>query len=125
MKTSIIVKLFFSFILVSVFFVSCGKKTKQEESAVLSQIMKTKVMRVGTDFVGTPFAYYVDGKPTGFEVELMEAIASELGVLRFGNKITSSRVHGSRRSKTNWPNRANSRDEQALSQVDLFAIIQG
>jgi len=59
---------------------SCGKQIVNKKSDVLDRILKTGVIKVGTDFVGTPFAFYKDNNPTGFEVDLIEAMAAELSV---------------------------------------------
>lgn len=67
-------------LLLSVFMFSCSKDQPRNTSDMLSRITESKVLKVGTDFVGTPFAFYQDGKVVGFEVELIHEIAKELGV---------------------------------------------
>lgn len=62
---------------------SCSRPQEEKKggSEVLDRIRKTGVLKVGTDFVGTPFAFYdEEGNPVGFEVELLQAIADEMGV---------------------------------------------
>lgn len=75
-----IIYIFILFVLMPVFFISCSKCSQKKSSTakVLSRIQQTGVIRVGTDFVGTPFAFYKDGKETGFEVELVTSIAKAL-----------------------------------------------
>ncbi|EFK97819.1 extracellular solute-binding protein family 3 [sediment metagenome] len=64
----------------SCFITSCGKKNNDVGNVLLNKVLSEKKIRIGTDFVGTPFAFYQDGKETGFEVELMQNIASDIGV---------------------------------------------
>lgn len=68
------------FIIIILIITSSCSKTNTKNSEVLDRILSKGVIRVGTDFLGTPFAYYQDNVPTGFEVELVEAIAKELNV---------------------------------------------
>ena len=70
-----LISLFFAF-----FLVSCSKEQSKNSPDSLDKITEKKILRVGTDFVGTPFAYYQDGKEVGFEVELIQELGKELGV---------------------------------------------
>lgn len=49
------------------------------EDAVLASIAKSGTYRVGVDATFAPFEFSQDGKKTGFDIELVEAIAKELG----------------------------------------------
>jgi polar amino acid transport system substrate-binding protein len=46
---------------------------------VIEKIKKTKVLTVGTDATFKPFEFKVDGKYTGFDIDLINAVAAELG----------------------------------------------
>ena len=67
-------------LVLSIFMLSCSKDQPEKPSDLFSRITETKVLKVGTDFVGTPFAFYQDGKEIGFEVDLIQEVARELGV---------------------------------------------
>lgn len=49
---------------------------------VVDKIKQTKVFTVGTDATFKPFEFKVDGKYTGFDIELIEAVAKELGAAK-------------------------------------------
>ena len=59
-----------------------GAGTAQAADAVLEQIQKTGEFRVGVDATFAPFEFVKDGNKTGFDVELVEAIAKEIGAKR-------------------------------------------
>lgn len=67
-------------LLLSFFILSCSKEQPGNESDMLSKITESKILKVGTDFSGSPLAFYLDGKAVGFEVELIQELAKELGV---------------------------------------------
>lgn len=46
---------------------------------VVDKIKQTKVFTVGTDATFKPFEFKVDGKYSGFDIELIEAVAKQLG----------------------------------------------
>lgn len=52
------------------------------EDSVLASIAKTGSYRVGVDATFAPFEFSKDGKKTGFDIELVEAIARELGAAK-------------------------------------------
>ncbi|PWC53171.1 transporter substrate-binding domain-containing protein [Azospirillum sp. TSO22-1] len=52
------------------------------DDAVLASIAKTGTYRVGVDATFAPFEFSQDGKKTGFDIELVEAIAKELGATK-------------------------------------------
>lgn len=47
--------------------------------AVMTEIAKTGVFRVGVDATFAPFEFVKDGKKTGFDIELVEALAKKIG----------------------------------------------
>ncbi len=49
---------------------------------VTDKIKQTKVFTVGTDATFKPFEFKVDGKYTGFDIELVEAVGKELGATK-------------------------------------------
>ena len=67
-------------LMLSIFMFSCSKDLSENSPDRLSRITESKILKVGTDFAGTPFTFYQDGKEAGFEVELIQEIAKELGV---------------------------------------------
>lgn len=50
-----------------------------KKDGVVEKIKKTQVLNVGTDATFKPFEYKNNGKYEGFDIELMEAVAKELG----------------------------------------------
>lgn len=67
-------------VIILLFCISCSKAPQVEDKGIYEKILKKKVIRVGTDFVGTPFAFIKDGKETGFEVDLMQALVKKLNL---------------------------------------------
>ena len=63
----------------------CGGSTPapaakpEAPKTVLDKIKQTKTFTVTTDATFKPFEYKVDGKYMGFDIELIEAVAKELG----------------------------------------------
>jgi polar amino acid transport system substrate-binding protein len=63
----------------------CGGSTPapaakpEAPKGVLDKIKQTKTFTVTTDATFKPFEYKVDGKYMGFDIELIEAVAKELG----------------------------------------------
>jgi polar amino acid transport system substrate-binding protein len=49
---------------------------------VVDKIKQTKVFTVGTDATFKPFEFKVDGKYSGFDIDLVEAVAKELGATK-------------------------------------------
>lgn len=52
---------------------------KEKNTGVLAKIKQEKVLKVGTDATFKPFEYKNDGKYEGFDIDLIEAVAKELG----------------------------------------------
>ncbi len=67
-------------LLLGFFMFSCSKDSSVNTPDRLSRITESRLLKVGIDFSGTPFAFYQEGKEVGFEVELIQEIARELGV---------------------------------------------
>ena len=66
--------------LVALTMVGCsGNKPAAKEDGVVAKIQKTKVLTVGTDATFKPFEYKNNGKYEGFDIDLIEAVAKELG----------------------------------------------
>ena len=63
---------------------SCSKhksaSPSQGNSDVLNRVVTKKALRVASEFKGPPFTLKQNGENVGFEVDLMNAIAKELGV---------------------------------------------
>ncbi|WP_109508466.1 amino acid ABC transporter substrate-binding protein [Nocardioides speluncae] len=60
-----------------------GKDTKTEDAASLKEIQDAGVLKIGTEGTYKPFTFHADdgtGELTGFDVEVAEAVAGELGV---------------------------------------------
>lgn len=60
-----------------------GKDTKTEDAATLKDIQDAGVIKIGTEGTYKPFTFHDDkgtGKLTGFDIEVAEAVAKELGV---------------------------------------------
>jgi polar amino acid transport system substrate-binding protein len=53
--------------------------TTAKNGDVLEKIKKTQVLTVGTDATFKPFEYKNNGKYEGFDIDLIEAVAKELG----------------------------------------------
>ena len=49
---------------------------------IVEKVKQNKVFTVGTDATFKPFEFKVDGKYTGFDIELIEAVAKELGATK-------------------------------------------
>jgi polar amino acid transport system substrate-binding protein len=68
-------------------------------AAAAPQTVKENTLSVGSDLTYPPFVYMKDGKPAGFDVELMEGIAKQLGLAaefkdtRFTSLITGARAN--------------------------------
>ena len=62
--------------------VGAGTLPARADDAVLESIKKTGSFRVGVDATFAPFEFSQDGKKTGFDIELVEAIAKELGATK-------------------------------------------
>lgn len=56
-----------------------GNAPAAKNDSVVEKIKKTKVLTVGTDATFKPFEYKNNGKYEGFDIELIEAVAKELG----------------------------------------------
>lgn len=65
---------------VLILFYGCQQKDVAVRDQVFERIQQTKTLRVMADFNTPPFSYLAEEKPVGFEVDLMEAIAKELGM---------------------------------------------
>ncbi len=71
------------------------------EAAAAPQTVKENTLSVGSDLTYPPFVYMKDGKPAGFDVELMEGVAKQLGLAaefkdtRFTSLITGARANHS------------------------------
>jgi len=59
---------------------SCAKKNDVAGSETWNRIVKKGILNIGTDISGTPFAYLENGKYIGFEIDIIKAIAKELGL---------------------------------------------
>lgn len=62
--------------------VGCGADNNSETTkndSVLNKIKKTQTLTVGTDATFKPFEYKTNGKYEGFDIDLIEAVAKELG----------------------------------------------
>ena len=67
-------------IIFTVFMAGCSNsKTTAKDDSVVEKIKKTKVLTVGTDATFKPFEYKKDGKYEGFDIELIQVVAKELG----------------------------------------------
>lgn len=62
--------------------VGAGSLPARADDAVLESIKKTGTFRVGVDATFAPFEFSQEGKKTGFDIELVEAIAKELGATK-------------------------------------------
>ena len=77
-------------VLAMVFAAGCGGGSSPSPSAgkaeapkgVTEKIKQAKVFTVGTDATFKPFEFKVDGKYSGFDIELIEAVAKELGATK-------------------------------------------
>ncbi|WP_432361369.1 transporter substrate-binding domain-containing protein [Sporosarcina sp. UB5] len=58
---------------------ACGTAGESQGDKVLSSIGKEKVLRVGTDATFKPFEYKSGGEFQGYDIDLIKAIAKELG----------------------------------------------
>lgn len=56
--------------------------TTAKNDGVLEKIKKTQVLTVGTDATFKPFEYKNNGKYEGFDIDLVEAVAKELGATK-------------------------------------------
>lgn len=56
--------------------------TTAKNDGVLEKIKKTQVLTVGTDATFKPFEYKNNGKYDGFDIDLVEAVAKELGATK-------------------------------------------
>ncbi len=64
----------------TVLMAGCSGSTPTAKSdSVVENIKKTKVLTVGTDATFKPFEYKNNGKYEGFDIELIQAVAKELG----------------------------------------------
>ncbi|QCO18554.1 glutamine ABC transporter substrate-binding protein (plasmid) [Azospirillum brasilense] len=62
--------------------VGAGSVPARAEDAVIASIKQSGTFRVGVDATFAPFEFSQDGKKTGFDIELVEAIAKELGATK-------------------------------------------
>lgn len=62
--------------------VGAGSVPARAEDAVIASIKQNGTFRVGVDATFAPFEFSQDGKKTGFDIELVEAIAKELGATK-------------------------------------------
>lgn len=72
-----------SLLTLTVAFTGCAKSDNKtaEDTTLLGQIKKEGKIRVGTEGTYAPFTFHdSEGKLTGFDVEIAEAIAEKLGV---------------------------------------------
>ncbi|MHC1681928.1 MAG: amino acid ABC transporter substrate-binding protein [Clostridiaceae bacterium] len=72
-----------SLLTLTVAFTGCAKSNNKtaEDTTLLGQIKKEGKIRVGTEGTYAPFTFHdSEGKLTGFDVEIAEAIAEKLGV---------------------------------------------
>ena len=77
-------------LLVAVLVTGCGGTSTPSPAAgkpetpkgVVDKVKQTKVFTVGTDATFKPFEFKVDGKYSGFDIELIEAVAKELGATK-------------------------------------------
>ena len=67
------------FMLVALLLVLTACGGKESSSSILDDIKETKVLKVGTDATFKPFEYKSNDEFQGFDIELVEAIAKELG----------------------------------------------
>jgi polar amino acid transport system substrate-binding protein len=64
----------------TVLMAGCSSSTPAAKSdSVVEKIKKTKVLTVGTDATFKPFEYKSNGNYEGFDIELIQAVAKELG----------------------------------------------
>ena len=64
----------------TVLMAGCSSSTPAAKSdSVVEKIKKTKVLTVGTDATFKPFEYKNNGNYEGFDIELIQAVAKELG----------------------------------------------
>ena len=67
-------------VIFTVFMAGCSSSPSSTKSdSVVDKIKKTKVLTVGTDATFKPFEYKKDGKFEGFDIDLIQAVAKELG----------------------------------------------
>ena len=68
-------------IIISIVFglISSGCASK-EEGTTYEKILENKVIRVASEGTYAPFSYYEGDKLVGYDIEIMEAVAKELGV---------------------------------------------
>ena len=72
---SLVLMMMFTFLVMG-----CGSNASTAKNdGVLAKIKKTQVLTVGTDATFKPFEYKNNGKYEGFDIDLMEAVAKELG----------------------------------------------
>ncbi|MDQ0361787.1 transporter substrate-binding domain-containing protein [Breznakia pachnodae] len=57
-----------------------GCASGDEEQTTYEKIVDDKVITVATEGTYAPFSYYEDDKLVGYDVEIIEAVAQELGV---------------------------------------------
>ena len=57
-----------------------GCATQSDNTSTYDKILKDKTIVVATEGTYAPFTYYKEDKLTGYDVEIMEAIAKEMGV---------------------------------------------
>ncbi|MET1250163.1 transporter substrate-binding domain-containing protein [Sporolactobacillus sp. STCC-11] len=65
-----------------VIFAGCSNgssSSKKAEDPIIANIKKTKVLTVGTDATFPPFEYKNNGEYTGFDIDLVKAVAKKLG----------------------------------------------
>lgn len=73
----------------AVFMSGCSSLTGSYSSAT-EQNHKEKVLRVGSDLNYPPFEFEENGKPTGFDMQLIEAVADRMGAKVEVENITFS-----------------------------------
>ena len=61
---------------------SGSNSTPVKNEGVLEKIKKSQVLTVGTDATFKPFEYKSDGKYEGFDIDLVQAVAKELGATK-------------------------------------------
>lgn len=66
-------------LLFTLFLFGCAGQDSAKGDNTLEKIKKTKVLTVGTDATFKPFEYKNDGKYEGFDIDLIQAVAKELG----------------------------------------------
>jgi len=67
-------------VIFTVFMAGCSSsKPAATSDSIVDKIKKTKVLTVGTDATFKPFEYKTDGKYVGFDIDLINAVAKELG----------------------------------------------